>query len=113
VQVGRWRLRMPLADLERRDRPTPPPAAAPSPPPPAGVALDLDLRGMRVEDALPVLEKFLDDAFLAGMPFVRIIHGKGTGALRRAVRERLKGHPHVEAFEPTPDDGATVVRLAR
>jgi len=115
VQVGRWRLRMALADLERREGPRPPP---PAPAPAAGarpspVPLDLDLRGMRVEEALPALEKFLDEAFLAGMPFVRIIHGKGTGALRRAVRERLKAHPHVEGLEPTPDDGATVVRLAR
>ncbi|WP_376792451.1 endonuclease MutS2 [Thermoflexus sp.] len=115
VQVGRWRLRMTLADLERRERPgptrpEPPPAAALRPSP---VPLDLDLRGMRVEEALPLMEKFLDEAFLAGMPFVRIIHGKGTGALRRAVRERLKTHPHVESLEPTPDDGATLVRLAR
>ncbi len=114
VQVGRWRLRMALADLERRERPRPAsPEPAPAPPRPPEVALHLDLRGMRVEEALPLLEKFLDDAFLAGMPFVRIIHGKGTGALRRAVRERLKTHPHVERFEPTPDDGATVVRFAR
>ncbi|WP_322798149.1 endonuclease MutS2 [Thermoflexus sp.] len=115
VQVGRWRLRMALVDLERRERPqpapsTPAPATALRPP---QVPLDFDLRGMRVEEALPALEKFLDEAFLAGMPFVRIIHGKGTGALRRAVRERLKTHPHVESMEPTPDDGATIVRFAR
>ncbi|MER3399686.1 MAG: endonuclease MutS2 [Thermoflexus sp.] len=115
VQVGRWRLRMSLSDLERRQ------GARPDRPEPSGASgvrvptlpLDLDLRGMRVEEALPLVEKFLDDAFLAGMPFVRIIHGKGTGALRRAIRERLRSHPHVEALEPTPDDGATVVRLAR
>ncbi|WP_376790127.1 endonuclease MutS2 [Thermoflexus sp.] len=115
VQIGRWRLRMALADLERRERPQPAPSSPASVTTvrPPQVPLDLDLRGMRVEEALPVLEKFLDEAFLAGMPFVRIIHGKGTGALRRAVRERLKAHPHVEHMEPTPDDGATVVRFAR
>ena len=61
--------------------------------------LELDLRGQKAEDALSMLEDYLDRAFLAGMPFVRIIHGKGTGKLRQEVRAALKGHPHVKSFE--------------
>jgi DNA mismatch repair protein MutS2 len=61
--------------------------------------LELDLRGQKAEDALSMLEDYLDRAFLAGMPFVRIIHGKGTGKLRQEVRAALKGHPHVRSFE--------------
>lgn len=58
---------------------------------------DLDLRGLTVEDALLEVEKYLDDAFLAGMPQVNIIHGKGTGALRSAVTDMLKKHRLVAA----------------
>jgi len=61
--------------------------------------LELDLRGQKAEDALSMLEDYLDRAFLAGLPFVRIIHGKGTGKLRQEVRAALKGHPHVKSFE--------------
>jgi DNA mismatch repair protein MutS2 len=59
--------------------------------------VELDLRGQRVEEALPRLEKYLDDAFLAAMPLVRIVHGKGTGALRQAVRQQLREHPLVKS----------------
>jgi len=64
---------------------------------------------------IPRLEKYLDDAYLAGLPWVRIIHGKGTGALRRAVREALAHHPLVAEMRPGEQgeggDGVTVVRL--
>ncbi|SDH75621.1 endonuclease MutS2 [Alteribacillus bidgolensis] len=56
---------------------------------------ELDLRGMRYEDAMRQVEKYLDDAVLAGYPQVHIIHGKGTGALRKGVKELLKKHPSV------------------
>jgi DNA mismatch repair protein MutS2 len=59
--------------------------------------VELDLRGQRVEESIPQLDKYLDDAFLAGMPFVRIVHGKGTGALRQAVRQQLRSHPLVKS----------------
>jgi DNA mismatch repair protein MutS2 len=60
--------------------------------------VELDLRGRRVEDGLTYVDKYLDDAFLAGMPLVRIVHGKGTGALRQAVQQQLRDHPLVKSF---------------
>ncbi|MFB4165834.1 endonuclease MutS2 [Alteribacillus sp. JSM 102045] len=59
------------------------------------VKSELDLRGMRYEDAMRKVEKYLDDAVLAGYPQVHIIHGKGTGALRKGVKDLLKKHPSV------------------
>ena len=78
--------------------------------------LELDIRGRTIEGALEELEKRLDAAFLAGMPFVRIIHGKGTGKLRQAVRQELKNNAYVSSFEPGHQseggDGVTRVKLA-
>jgi DNA mismatch repair protein MutS2 len=78
--------------------------------------LELDIRGQRVEDALDELEKRLDAAFLAGMPFIRVIHGKGTGKLRKAIREALKSNEFVTSFEPGHQneggDGVTMVKLS-
>ncbi|MBD3400751.1 MAG: endonuclease MutS2 [Candidatus Coatesbacteria bacterium] len=77
------------------------------------VSHELNLRGMRVEEALEVLDKYLDDAALAGHERVRIIHGKGTGALRFAVLDFLRGHRHVAAFStPEPQFGGTGVTEA-
>ena len=85
-------------------------AAAGSPP-----STELDLRGERVEDGLQRLESYLDDAYLENLPWVRIIHGKGTGAMRDAVRTALRGHPLVSKFRPGAlgegDDGVTVANL--
>jgi DNA mismatch repair protein MutS2 len=82
---------------------------APSP------GIELDLRGQRADDALDQLERYLDAAYLAGLPFVRIIHGKGTGKLRQAVREALATHPHIRSYEPggasEGGDGVTVAKL--
>ncbi|MGE5576742.1 MAG: endonuclease MutS2, partial [Syntrophothermus sp.] len=64
----------------------------------AAISPELDLRGLTVEEAWERADKYLDDAFLAGLPQVRIIHGKGTGALRQAIRDRLRAHPNVESF---------------
>lgn len=60
------------------------------------VGLELDLRGERYEDALMRVEKYIDDALLAGYPRVNIIHGKGTGALRQGVQEYLRNHRSVK-----------------
>jgi DNA mismatch repair protein MutS2 len=77
--------------------------------------LELDLRGQRAEDALDNLDGYLERAYLAKLPWVRIIHGKGTGKLRKVVREALTQHPHVSSFEsgkPTEGgDGVTVAKL--
>ncbi|HXF82837.1 MAG TPA: endonuclease MutS2 [bacterium] len=79
------------------------------------VPLALSLRGQRVDEAIPALDKYLDAAFLAGYPRVTIIHGKGTGALRRAVHDHLAHHPHVKAFRlgarGEGESGATIVEL--
>ena len=76
----------------------------------------LDLRGTRVEEALERVDPFLDRSLLQGLSQVRIIHGKGTGALRQAIREHLGRHSLVANLEPEMDaiggDGATLVTLA-
>lgn len=80
------------------------------------VALQLDMRGWRVEQALEEMETYLNDAALSGMGSVRILHGKGTGALRAAVREQLAHHPLVKSYASAPPqeggDGVTIVKLS-
>jgi DNA mismatch repair protein MutS2 len=79
------------------------------------VASSLDLRGARVDEALDALTRYLDDAGLAGLNKVLIIHGMGTGALRDAVRTEAAGHPLVRSLRPGErgegGDGATIVEL--
>jgi len=79
------------------------------------VASSLDVRGARVEEALELLGRYLDDASLAGLDKVLIIHGLGTGALRDAVREVAGAHPLVKSVRPGErgegGDGATIVTL--
>ena len=72
------------------------------------------MRGQRVDEALDKVETLLNEAALSGAPQIRIIHGRGTGALRRAVREYLKGHPltaSARSEEEGANDGVTVVEL--
>jgi DNA mismatch repair protein MutS2 len=79
------------------------------------VASSLDLRGARVEEALQALDRYLDDAALAGLQNVLIIHGLGTGALRDAVRSEAARHPLVKSIRPGErgegGDGASIVTL--
>nr|WP_060788414.1 endonuclease MutS2 [Geobacillus zalihae] len=78
----------------------------------AHVSLELDLRGERYEDALLRLEKYLDDAVLAGYARVSIIHGKGTGALRQGVQQFLKQHRAVKSFRfGEANEGGTGVTI--
>ncbi len=76
---------------------------------------EIDVRGLTVQEAIYKLEKFLDDALLAGYDQVRIIHGKGTGALRQGIHRWLDEHPSVQSYHFAPleagGDGATIVRL--
>jgi len=77
--------------------------------------MEINLIGKTVDEATDELEKYLDRAFLAGLPRVRVIHGHGAGILRRGVREFLKGHPHVAGIAEAPQNeggqGATLVEL--
>jgi DNA mismatch repair protein MutS2 len=79
------------------------------------VPMSLDLRGARVEEALTALERYLEDASLAGLARVSVIHGLGTGALRDAVRSDAAAHPLVRTVRPGErgegGDGVTVVEL--
>ncbi|CAA7599966.1 Endonuclease MutS2 [Acididesulfobacillus acetoxydans] len=79
------------------------------------VRSEVDLRGMLVEEATYQLDKYLDDAILAGIGQIYVIHGKGTGALRAGVQEFLRNHPHVRSFRlgqhGEGDFGVTVVEL--
>ena len=77
--------------------------------------MEINLIGRTVDEATEELERYLDRAFLAGLPRVRIIHGHGAGILRRGVRDFLKGHPHVATIAEAPQNeggqGATLVEL--
>jgi DNA mismatch repair protein MutS2 len=77
--------------------------------------MEINLIGRTVDEATEELEKYLDRAFLAGLPRVRVIHGHGAGILRRGVREFLKSHPHVATLAEAPQNeggqGATLVEL--
>ncbi len=77
--------------------------------------LELNVIGQRADEAVEAVDKFLDEASINGLSQLRIVHGHGTGALRRAIGELLKGHPHVARFTPAPQDqggaGAMVIEL--
>jgi DNA mismatch repair protein MutS2 len=76
---------------------------------------ELNVIGQTTDEAVDAVDKFLDEASLASLSQVRIVHGHGTGALRRAIAELLKDHPHVARFTAAPQDqggtGATLVEL--
>jgi DNA mismatch repair protein MutS2 len=117
IMLGSLKTRQPLAALERVGRAAPetgrrvvyaPAAAAP-------VSIELDLRGFRAAEVEEMLDRYLENAYRSGLPFVRIIHGKGTGALRQVVRDILNNHPSVASHQLAPrkqgGDGATVATL--
>ncbi len=135
VQIGSLRVRARLVDLERKSsdqssvisdqssvisdqssvvsksRNTQ--HATRSTAPATSPGLEVSLRGMMVEEALEALERYLEKAYLAGLPFVRIVHGKGTGKLRAAVRDALRGHEYVKSFEEgAPNEGGEGVTVA-
>jgi len=117
VAVGGFRLRTPLKGLVFQGRKAP--VVSPEPrvqrTATASPGMELDLRGRRAEEALEMTDRYLNDAYLAGLPWVHIIHGKGTGVLKQVVRERLAGHPLVQSFRngelAEGGDGITVVKL--
>ncbi|MBD5559525.1 MAG: endonuclease MutS2, partial [Clostridia bacterium] len=79
------------------------------------ISLQLDLHGQTVDEAIVAVDRYLDDAFLAGLTEVAIVHGRGTGALRRGVTDFLRGHPHVKKMRTGEYNeggmGATIVTL--
>ena len=117
VLLGTMRAKIPVYQLERQAEGHPAAASQGvyldrAPRKPANA--DLDLRGLRVDEALSRVDEALNDAALDGAGTVRIIHGKGTGALRQAIREYLGGHPLVlsaQNGEGPGGDGITVAEL--
>lgn len=79
------------------------------------ITTEVKLLGMTVDEAISTLEKYLDDAYLSGIGIVRIVHGKGTGALRKGIHNYLKKHPHVRTFRlgvyGEGDSGVTIVEM--
>jgi DNA mismatch repair protein MutS2 len=121
VQFGSMRMSVPVEGIRRIMR-RPAPARRPLGAAAAGAALrlqartsispEVSLRGMRAEEALVELDRYLDDAALAGLSPVRIVHGKGTGALKKAVWEYLTGQPQVSRFShPAEEEGGTGVTV--
>jgi len=120
VQIGKLRVEVNIADLQ----PPREPASLSGPDLRARieaqkrmtVPAEIDLRGSTVDGAVLELEKYLDDAMLAGMSSIRIVHGKGTGALREGIHKYLKRHRAVADFHFAPveegGDGVTIVGLA-
>jgi len=117
VAIGSLRMRVKPDEVEWRSSPQVGAALAAAQSSPtvklsSQARMEVDLRGLRVEEGIMELDRQLDAAALNGMPFVRIIHGKGTGAMKKAVREALQNNPHVKRFEGGKDgeggDGVTV-----
>ena len=130
VQIGSLRVRARLADLIRRgqqeERPEEireekkPIAESSSRAALSGTkspGIELNLRGKLVDEGLDELDRYLEKAYSSGLLFVRIVHGKGTGKLREAVRNALKSSPYVASYEEPKDNeggaGVTVARMAK
>ncbi|MEX2548145.1 MAG: endonuclease MutS2 [Chloroflexota bacterium] len=122
IAAGSLRINVPLSDLEILTGPAAASASrrgdlaqAPTKPAPRAVPSSLDLRGARVEEALEMLDSYVDQAAVAGAPRVTVIHGHGSGALRDALRSQLTGHPLVKSWRPGErgegGDGATIVEF--
>ncbi len=125
VQMGSLRFRVSVDNIERISKrqasaegymKTEPSVVVPRYEDRPEVATQLDMRGWRVEQALEELDSYLNDAVMSGISSVRIVHGKGTGALRSAVREQLAHHPLVKSYTSAPaqegGDGVTLVKLS-
>jgi DNA mismatch repair protein MutS2 len=116
IQMGAFKVRQPIAMLKRIGGPRnvkQPRYVAP--PPRRDVDMELHLRGQRAAGVDQLVDDYLNDAYLSRLPYVRIVHGKGTGALREVVRQVVAKHPLVDRWE-TPatnegGDGVTVVHL--
>jgi DNA mismatch repair protein MutS2 len=116
VRLGAFHGRINVSEVEGVEKAAEVPTIATSFPPSAPPSPELEVRGMSVGEALPLIDKHLDAAFRAGVPQVRIVHGKGTGTLRRAIRDALSGHPLVKSLSTPPPkeggEGVTIVEIA-
>lgn len=117
VQFGQFTMRVPTDDLEVLSKRQREPerrvevhVSSPAPP------MELDVRGWRADDAVREVDQYLHDNYVHGQGTVRIVHGKGTGALRKAIREQLETNPLVQSHATEQrelgGDGVTVVTLA-
>ncbi len=119
VKLGALRARVGLRQIDRVEKREGEPDVGPTvrraPGPTPRVPAELDVRGMSADEALLLVEQRLDEAFRVGLSELRIVHGKGTGTLRRAVREMLSRHSLVRSHASAPPraggDGVTVVEL--
>ena len=116
IGIGGLRVRIPIEQLRPdRDAATlsqqAPPAVRVPNVAPTDVPFELDLRGRTAQEAREAVRSFIDDASLAGLDEVRVIHGRGTGAIRSAVRDELARHPLAGETSSDSADGATLVRL--
>lgn len=120
IQVGMLRLRVRPTDVDRRvaepvavEKPAAVVAGRTALPMVDSPGLELDLRGQRVDEALDALDSYLERGFTAGLIFGRIIHGRGTGALRQAIREALRQSSYIKRWESGGEkeggDGVSVV----
>ena len=107
---------MSLEDLKRARKPSTnlhrPPPSSTTPGPAVNAATEISLIGLRVSEAEPLLVKALDDAILADLPYLRVVHGKGTGALRQLVHDVLSGDQRVRRFGfAAPNQGGSGVTV--
>ncbi|MBV9282949.1 MAG: endonuclease MutS2 [Chloroflexi bacterium] len=117
VQVGQFKMRVALDDLQvlsKKERA--PERTVEFRPAREAPPREIDVRGWRADDALRELDQYLHDNYMHGQNTVRIVHGKGTGALRKAIREQLSEHPLVKSIQAEKPElggeGVTVVNLA-
>ena len=120
VQAGIIRTRVPLTNLrlmEKKQAPAPKGRIERSMPSRAerSAATDCDLRGMASDEGIVEMDRFIDNAVMAGVPQITVIHGKGTGVLRAAVQQHLRRHPSVKSYRlgtyGEGEDGVTIVEL--
>jgi DNA mismatch repair protein MutS2 len=116
VRLGAFHGRINVSEVEGVDKAAEVITIATSFPPSAPPSPELEVRGMSVGEAMPLIDQHLDAAFRAGLPQVRIVHGKGTGTLRRAIRDALSAHPLVKSLSTPPPkeggEGVTLVEVA-
>ena len=120
VQIGNFKMRCQTDDLqrlsrsERRGETT---SSVTVHAPDTAPSLEIDVRGRRAQEVEPQLERYINDGYMSGLETLRVIHGHGTGALRRAIRDQLGSHPLVSGVAPASKEqggeGVTVVTLAR